>query len=275
MTGDLKFSKLDFDYTCSYTRKEYAPDTESRRYMLELKTYCDKIKPFVTYYTKLINSYNTTMHNILEKEIKLLLPQVNRKQKYGIITTLVSSFIGLAYEGISSFLQRKWNNTLHKAVNAMNNKADIKCNKLMKLDNTMLMYGIYNAEMLEKLIKTVHKIHNTTSSHEKLFAGEHNHSVFRIFYTHSLGLQQYSTNSLLYLRIIPDKYISLYRELITQLHTYVSAIRILAKGYLPNTLIKPAKLEEILSEVKKSLQITNPDYDLVLEGYIYIMICHL
>ena len=79
----------------------------------------------------------------------------------------------------------------------------------------MLMYGIYNAETLEKLIKTVHDIHNTTSSHEKFFAGEHNHSVIRLLYTHSLGLQQYSTNSLLYLRIIQDKYISLYRELIT------------------------------------------------------------
>ena len=118
---------------------------------------------------------------------------------------------------------------------------------------------------LEKLIKTVHDIHNTTSSHEKLFAGEHNHSIFRILYTHSLGLQHYSTNSLLYLRIIQDKYISLYRELITQLCTYVSAIRILAKGYLPNTLIKPDKLQEILAEVKNSLHITNPDYTLVLE----------
>ena len=35
--------------------------------------------------------------------------------------------------------------------------------------------------------------------------------------------------------------------------------------YLPNTLMKPAKLQEILSEVKKSLQITNPDYNLVLD----------
>ena len=52
----------------------------------------------------------------------------------------------------------------------------------------MLMYGIYNVKMLQKLIKTVHKIHNTASSHEKLFAGEHNHSIFRILYTHSLGL---------------------------------------------------------------------------------------
>ena len=57
----------------------------------------------------------------------------------------------------------------------------------------------------------------------------------------------------------------MYRELIMQLHTYVSAIRILAKRYFPNTLITPEKLQEILTEVKKSLQITNPDYDLVLD----------
>ena len=178
---------------------------------------------------------------------------------------MVSSFIGLAYEGISSFLQHKRDKALHHAVNAMNNKVNIQCNKLMKLDDTMLMYGIYNAETLEKLIYTVHEIHNTTSSHEKLFAGEHNHPIFRILYTHSLGVQYYSTNSLLYLRIIQDKYIAMYRELIAQLFTYVSAIRILAKGYLPNTLIKPDRLHEILTEVKSSLHITNPDYTLVLD----------
>ena len=61
----------------------------------------------MTYYKRLINSYNNTVYNILEKEIILLLPQVKRKQKCGIITTLVSSFIGLAYEGISSFLHHK------------------------------------------------------------------------------------------------------------------------------------------------------------------------
>ena len=105
--GDLKFSKLNFDDTCAYTENKFAHNTESRKNMLELKAFCNKIKPFVTYYNKLINSYNNTAHNILEKEIKLLLPQVKRKQKCGIITTLVSSFIGLAYEGISSFLQHK------------------------------------------------------------------------------------------------------------------------------------------------------------------------
>ena len=46
-------------------------------------------------------------HNILENEIYLILPQILRKQKCGIIITLVYSFIGLAFEGISSFLHHK------------------------------------------------------------------------------------------------------------------------------------------------------------------------
>ena len=110
----------------------------------------------------------------------------------------MSGFIGLAYERISSFLQEKCENALHKAVNAMNNQANTQHNKLMKLDNTMLMYGTYNADTLEKLITTVHEIHNTTSSHEKLFAGEHNHSLFRVLFTDALGIQQYATNSLFF-----------------------------------------------------------------------------
>ena len=48
---------------------------------------------------------------------------------------------------------------------------------------------------------------------EKLFAGEHNHSLFRMLYTYALGIQQYATYSLLFLRTIQDKYISLYREI--------------------------------------------------------------
>ena len=143
--GDIKFSKLNYDHTCAYKKKEYITNTDSRKYLTELRTYCNKIKPFVSYCSKLINSYNKTAHDILQNEIRLLLPQVSR-QKCGIITTLVSSFIGLAYEGISSFLQQKHENALHKAVNDMNDQINIQHNKLIKLDDTMLMYGIYNTE---------------------------------------------------------------------------------------------------------------------------------
>ena len=142
--GDIKFSKLNFDHTCTYMNKEYALNMDSRKYLTELK-YFNKIKPFVSHYYKLIKPYNITVCNRLENEIKPLLPQVSR-QKCGISTTLVSGLIGLAYKGITSFLQQKHEDALQKAVNAMSNQANIQHNNLMKLDNTMLMYGIYNAE---------------------------------------------------------------------------------------------------------------------------------
>ena len=129
--GDLKFSDINYDDTCTYLHNGNAKDTETQRYILDLKTFCRKIEPFVTYYKRLIKSYNNTAHNILEKEINLLLSQMPRIQKCGIITTLVSSFIGLAYDGISSFLQNKRNKALHQAINAMDTKEDIQWNKLM------------------------------------------------------------------------------------------------------------------------------------------------
>ena len=43
MIGDLKFSKLDIDDTCAYMENKFAQNTESRKYMLELKAFCNKI----------------------------------------------------------------------------------------------------------------------------------------------------------------------------------------------------------------------------------------
>ena len=108
---DIKFSNLNFDEFCTYMNKKYAPHTDSSKYLSELQMYCNKIKPFVSYYSILIASYNTTVHNILVDEIRPLLPQMSN-QKHGLITTLVSGFIGLVYEGISSFPQKKHNDAL-------------------------------------------------------------------------------------------------------------------------------------------------------------------
>ena len=85
----ITFSRFIYDHTCMYMSKEYIGNMDSRKYLTELRTYCNKIKSIVSYYRKLINSYTKTAHNILENEIKPLLPQISR-QKHGIITILVS-----------------------------------------------------------------------------------------------------------------------------------------------------------------------------------------
>ena len=70
--GDIRFLRLTFDNSCSYMNKEYAPNTDSSKYLKELKTYCNKLKPFVSYSFKLIKSYNGTVYDLLENKNKAI-----------------------------------------------------------------------------------------------------------------------------------------------------------------------------------------------------------
>ena len=70
----------------------------------------------------------------------------NKEEKRGIVTSLISSFIGLAYEHISSLLHHRRHKSLHKPVKAMETKVDIQHHKLFHLQDSMVMYGVHNAK---------------------------------------------------------------------------------------------------------------------------------
>ena len=79
--GVLNISRLNYDNTCAYLDNKNMHNTDSKKHMLDLMTFCNKIEHFVLYYKILIKLYNNTAHNILENEINLILPQIPRKQK--------------------------------------------------------------------------------------------------------------------------------------------------------------------------------------------------
>ena len=105
-------------------------------------------------------------------------------------------------------------------------------------------------------------MHNTTTPMEKLFAGELQTAL--TWYVNKQGVHHYAINSLLYLCTLKQKYVKLHKGFIMQLYMYTKAIRILAKGYLPISLIVPSKLQEILNKMI-TIQKTNPDYDVVIK----------
>ena len=128
-------------------------------------------------------------------------------------------------------------------------------------------------ETWSKLVKTAQVMHSWQTLVEQLFAGQQV-EAYRIYskMQDTLGAQHYITNSLLYLWTIKEKYIVVYNEFITQLWVYAKAVRILAKGYLPISLIMPYKLQEILNSVKETLTRNNPDYDIVIKKvHLYYM----
>ena len=165
-----------------------------------------------------------------------------------ILGSIASSIIGLAYEGISSFLHRKRRKAFHKAVAVMDKKTNIQHNRTHHLEGTMIMYGVYNSDTLTDLIDTVHRMQNFTTWNEKTFAGKI-HDWMEL-YSQDEGVHNYAINSVLFLTRVREKYVKMYERFIEELKLYSKVIRVLLKGYLPISLLPPLKLEKILKEVR-------------------------
>ena len=104
---NLRFDDIPYDAECAHL-----DDSKSGQILgiiRDIKCYCVKIAPHIEYYRKQIAYYNQTAADILTNELALILPMfsIQKRQKRGIITSLITGFIGLAYEGISSFLHQK------------------------------------------------------------------------------------------------------------------------------------------------------------------------
>ena len=99
---------------------------------------------------------------------------------------------------------------MQKAVHVMENKVDLQCNKIFHLEESMIMYSVYNSDTLEDLITTVHTLHYKTIWNEKLFAGQikdWNH-----WYLISRNVNQHMINSVLFLTTVREKYVKCMRD---------------------------------------------------------------
>ena len=137
------------------------------------------------------------------------------------------------------------------------------------LEDTMIMNGKCNSDMLMDLIDNVHHMQILTSWKEKMFVGKMTEGVKKEL-AKSKNEYVYSVDIILFLTTVRGKYVKMYERFIAKLKSYSKAIRILFKGYLLISLIPPSKLEAILLQVKSALTKTNKDYDLGLNRlYLY------
>ena len=126
-TKDLRLVTFKFDFECSNANHTRT----NTNYTKPLK-YCMKIEPYTWLYQRQIQYYNGTAYDTLTNDIgKILLKFLtDSRHKRGailasILGSVASSVIGLAYEGISSFLHHKRHKALHKAVAVMGKKTSI------------------------------------------------------------------------------------------------------------------------------------------------------
>ena len=134
--SDLNLTVFQFDYNCSHVTniekdtKFKIPSTIKDMF----RVYCKNIIPYMYLYKHQVEYYEKMAYNILEKDIGLILPKFGNIEtnehskclKRQIISALISRFIGLAFEGISSYLQHKSEKALQQAMNMMNKRMNIE-----------------------------------------------------------------------------------------------------------------------------------------------------
>ena len=99
----LQFTTFTFDLTCNHLNISKSP-------LLRYVKHCRRIAPYVTFYKQQIDYYNQTAHELLQIKIGLILPNLTKRKKRFLTTilgTIATKVVGLAFEGISSFLHHK------------------------------------------------------------------------------------------------------------------------------------------------------------------------
>ena len=81
MVEDLKFLTIQFDSSCSYLDIGLNRSKHLTDYTPNIKNYWKKIIPFVASSKKQIEYYNCTTHEILTKEISLILMTFSKERK--------------------------------------------------------------------------------------------------------------------------------------------------------------------------------------------------
>ena len=94
---DSQFNDIPYDAKCAHL--DNPKPGQIIGMIKEVKCYCVKTAPHINYYRKQIAYYNEMAIDILTNELALMLPTFPKqdRQKRGIITSLITGFIGLAF----------------------------------------------------------------------------------------------------------------------------------------------------------------------------------
>ena len=106
---DLKLSPIKYDKECNYLHNLDNNDNDQiKENIRDLLYYCAKLRQYMLFYKMQINAHNKTAHHILKNEVDLILLKFPKggKSKRGIFSAIISGFVGLAFERISSFLPK-------------------------------------------------------------------------------------------------------------------------------------------------------------------------
>ena len=185
----------------------------------------------------------------------------------GAILSAVLPAVGklatLAVEELGSYLQKKRNNALTKALQLLDQDLQQTRNMMHQLEKDFLLYGEYDVNSTQSIINLLGNLNGSTDSLEGWLL-YNSKDIAKDMIDTVTGPVLYSHLTQLYIQSLREKYIRLYEALVTEVKLLLRSIAILSKGYLPPQLFPPTSLVEISQRAITMIKQRNPDYVLAL-----------
>ena len=119
----------------------------------------------------------------------------------------------------------------------------------------LLLYSKYSLDSLEKIIHTINHLGERVHQMEELLLGkDHSVATQQFLHASSIGRLLFAHKLNIYLTSVQETQLKLYDELERVLREFLSAVRILSKGYLPASLFPPTILHRITSNALQMVQ---------------------
>ena len=197
---------------------------------------------------------NSSLENILRKKRGIL----------GIALPIVGKLATITIEVLGSHLQRKRRRALAKALEKMQSNQFLTKNQLFKIKQDFLMFGDYEVQTTDGMIKLLRNLNNRTVNLEAMLTGKDSRLASLYLNLNLRGTQVYAHQVNMYVHAMKERYLRVPENLINELRLLLRSIAILSKGYLPPQLFSPTDIVRISQAALNMVKQGHPDYVLAI-----------
>ena len=194
------------------------------------------------------------------------LSKQDRKKRgiLGIALPIVGKIATIAIEALGSHLQKKRRRAMAKALGRMESSQFLTKNQLYKLDKDFLMFGDYEIQTTDGMIKLLGNLNNRTLYLEKIITGQDPNAAKNYLKDTMRGTEIFSHQVQMYMQAMRERYLRVPENLINELRLLLRSIAILSRGYLPPQLFSPTDIVRISQAALSMIKNKHPDYVLAI-----------
>ena len=182
----------------------------------------------------------------------------------GLAIPIVGKLATIAIEALGSHLQKKRRRAMAKALERLESKQFLNKNQLYKLDHDFLMFGDYDIQTTDGMIKLLGNLNNRTQYLENIITGKDPTTARNFLKNHLRGTEIFSHQVQMYMQAMRERYLRVPENLISELRLLLRSIAILSRGYLPPQLFSPTDIVRISQAALSMIKNKHPDYVLAI-----------